>query len=95
MSNLLQRIRDATAEDRFLASWHADERCEERKVTTWQLVDGLRDGDLIEERPNDTPNPTVVMRQVLANGETVEVVWAWLRESRRALIVTVYFPEQR
>ena len=93
MGKLFATIRQAVAENRYLVSWHADERCEERGVTAWQLVHGLGEGKVISERPRTKPNPTIVVREILADGAEVEVVWSWLERSRKAKIVTVYFPE--
>lgn len=81
----------AVRADRFVVSWHADERCEEHGVTAWQLVAGIGDGELVRERPRSKPNPSVVLRQQLADGSEVETIWAWLAESKRAMLVTVYF----
>jgi hypothetical protein len=38
MGKFLNRIRDAVDNNRFVVTWHADERCEERGVTVWPLV---------------------------------------------------------
>ena len=66
MGKLLSAIREAVDQNRYLVSWHADERCEERGITAWQLVAGLADGELVQERPTSRPNPAVVLRQILA-----------------------------
>jgi hypothetical protein len=91
MAKLFSNIRSAVNEDRFLVSWHADEQCEEREVTVWQIVTGLEDAELLRERPRSKPNPSVVVRQILADGREVEVVWSWLSATRQAKLVTVYF----
>jgi hypothetical protein len=91
MGDLFDRIRAAVREDRFIVSWHADERCEERQVTVWQVVTGLEDADLERERPASKPHPSIVVREELPDGTEVDVIWAWLTESRRAMLVTVYF----
>ncbi|MBI2478707.1 MAG: DUF4258 domain-containing protein [Planctomycetia bacterium] len=88
MGKLFNKIREAVANDRFVVSWHADERCE---VTAWQLVAGLQDAELIRERPPSKPLPSVVVCIELVDGSAVEVIWAWMSESRRAKLVTVYF----
>ena len=93
MGKLLTKIQQAVSNDRFIVSWHADERCEEREVSIWQLVVGIEDAQLVRERPRSKPHPSVVVGQTLADGSDVEVVWAWLAESRRAKLVTVYFRE--
>ena len=93
MGKLFATIRQAVEENRYVVSWHADERCEERDVTAWQLVVGLAEGRLIEERPDTRPNPSVVVQETLPNGAVVEVVWSWIKQGRKAKLVTVYFAE--
>lgn len=78
-------------DDRYVIAWHADDRCEERSVTAWQLVAGLAEAELVRERPRSRPNPSVVVRQTLPDGLEVEVIRAWLSDSRRAKLVTVFF----
>jgi hypothetical protein len=75
MRSLLGRIKDAVADDRFLVSWHADEQCEERGVTPWQLVVALADARLERERPRSKPYPSVVVREKLADGSVVKAIW--------------------
>lgn len=94
MGKLFDQIRTAVREDRFWVGWHADEKCEERGVSEWQLVAGLEQAQLVRERPTSKPHPSVVVRQVLADGSEVEVIWSWLSQSRRAKLVTVYFKFQ-
>ena len=79
--------------DRFFVAWHADERCEEREISAWQLVAGLRDAELLRERPRSKPNPSAVVRQILEDGTEVEVIWSWLSETKEAKLVTVYLVE--
>ena len=91
MGRLLEAIREAIHDGRYLVSWHADERAEERGVTAWQLVAEFDHAELVRERPRSKPKPSVVVRQTLVDGSEVEAIWAWLSESRRAKLVTVYF----
>src|SRR4051812_2651737 len=91
MGKPLDEIRSAVQDDRYLVSWHADERAEERGVTAWQLVANFDQAELIRERPRSKPNPSIVIRQVLIDGTEVEVIWSWSPQSRRAILVTVYF----
>ena len=90
-SALFDRIRAAVEDDRYVIACHADERCEERAVATWQLLAGLPGAELVRERPRSEPNPSVVVRQMLADGTQVEVIWSWLSNSQRAKLVTVFF----
>ena len=93
MGRLHDQICEAVREDRLVVAWHADERCEEREITVWQIVAGLEDAELVRERPASKPNPSIVVRQELVDSTEVEVIWSWLAASGRAKLVTVYFPE--
>ena len=94
MGRLFDDIRKAVREDRYFFSWHADEHCEEREISGWQVVAGLEDSILVEERFQTQPNPSVVVHQILADGTEVEVIWSWLDSSRKAKLVSVYFKDQ-
>ena len=93
MGKLFKKIQAAVSHDRYIVSWHADERCEERGISDWQIFAGITDAELLRERPASKPNPSVVLRQQLADGTEVETIWAYLADSGRAMLVTVYFPE--
>lgn len=93
MGRLHDRIVKAIAEDRVIVSWHADEQCEERGISAWQLIAGARSASLIRERPRSKPNPSIVLLQELLDGSRVETVWAWLVTSGRAKLVTAYWKE--
>jgi hypothetical protein len=93
MGELFARIRAAVRDDRFVVSWHADERCDEREVAAWQVVAGLENARLQRERPRSKPHPSILVREELVDGTEVEAVWAWMPETGRAMLVTVYFPE--
>ena len=54
MGKLFEQIRSAVANDRFFVAWHADERCEERGITAWQLVAGLEQAELVREPQEQT-----------------------------------------
>ena len=94
MGKLFEQICSAVANDRYFVAWHADERCEERGITAWQLVAGLGGVELVRERPRSKPNPSVVVRQILEDGIEVEVNWSFLGEMRQAKLVTVYLVEE-
>jgi hypothetical protein len=93
MGRLFEQIKQAVRQDRFLVGWHADERCEERGATDWQIVSGLEDAQLVRERPRSKPNLSVVVRQVLADGTEIEMIRSWLARTGEAKLVTVYFRE--
>jgi hypothetical protein len=93
MGRIHHKILEAVRDERIVVSWHADEQCEERGISPWQLVIHTGLASLVRERPRSKPNPSIILHQELADGSTVETVWAWLSETQRAKLVTVYFPE--
>jgi hypothetical protein len=91
---LLEKIRDAVREERYRVSLHVQERLEERALELWQIVAGLETGQVVASNPRGRPNPTVIVRHELPDGAEVEAVWAWLRTSRQALLVTTYLTRE-
>ncbi len=60
----------------------------------WQAAAGLDDGELIVERPDAMPNPTVEVRELLPDGTEFKVVWSHLSSSGVAKLVTVHFIDE-
>jgi hypothetical protein len=88
---LFRQIRSHVASGRYVVGQHAVERLEERGILEWQVVDGIEAASLIAERPNSQPNPTIEVRQTLADGTPLKAVWALLIASNVAKLVTVHF----
>lgn len=90
MGQLFDTIRQLVAADKYVVGQHASERLEERSIMEWQVVAGLKDGELIAERPDATPNPAVEVRESLPDGTDFKAVWSHLRQSDVAKLVTVH-----
>lgn len=71
MARLYDKIKGAVENDRLLISWHADEKCEERGITAWQVVAGFAQADVVKDRPRSKPNPSVVLNQILEDGSEI------------------------
>jgi hypothetical protein len=91
VAQLLDNILKAIETERFIVSNHADDRLRERLVELWQITSSADDAKLIAERPNDIPNPSVVLDQTLPDGTTVRVVWSYVDSGGVAVVVTVHF----
>jgi hypothetical protein len=91
MGQLFNTIQQLVAEEKYVVGEHASERLEERGIMEWQAVAALADGELITEKPRSKPNPTVEVRQSLPDGTEFKAVWAYLRQSGVAKLVTVHF----
>lgn len=57
VGRLFDTIRTRVAASRYVVGQHAAERLDERGVLEWQVVDGIRDGSLIVERPEARAEP--------------------------------------
>ena len=91
MGQLFNTIRQLVDEEKYIVGQHASERLEERGIMEWQAVAGLNDGELIAERPDANPNPTVEVRESLPDGTEFKAVWSHLPHSDVAKLVTVHF----
>ncbi len=91
MGELFEKIRAAIALEQFVVSNHADDRLRERRVVVWQVVAEITAAKLLDERPSDRPNPSVVVDEMLADGTQVRVVWSWDKNDGLARLVTVHF----
>jgi hypothetical protein len=88
---LFDTIRLRVTEGRYIVGQHAAERLEERGVLEWQVVDGIVNARLLSERPNDRPNPSIEVEEVLADGTPLMVVWSYIVLDDIAKLVTVHF----
>jgi len=91
--DLPTRIRDAVRSEKLLTSIHAQRRLRERSVEFWQIEAGVDEWGILEIRPDDLPNPSLVCLQSLIDGTRVKVVWSWYPEEEFAILVTVHFLE--
>jgi hypothetical protein len=91
MGQLFELIRSLVLDGRYIVGDHAVERLEERGILEWQVVDGIERGTILAERINDMPNPSVEVRQMLADGTAVRAVWSHLVNADIAKLVTVYY----
>ncbi len=91
MGLLFDTIRQLVFDEKYVVGQHASERLEERGIMEWQVIAGLEDGDLIVERLDATPNPTIEVRESLPDGTEFKAVWSHLRHSGVAKLVTVHF----
>ncbi len=91
MSRLLEKIKKAVKEDRFVVSMHADVQMEIRGVLPWQVAAGIDLAVLHRERPGSLPSPSVILTQCLPDGAEYYVVWSWKEHLNIAKLVTVFF----
>ena len=91
MAQLFNIIRQLVLDGHYIVGNHASERLEQRGIMEWQAVAGIEDGELMAERLNSRPNPTVEVREFLPDGTDFKAVWSHLGRSQVAKLVTVHF----
>ncbi len=91
MGTLFRRIQSLVERERYLVGLHASERLEERGILEWQVVAGLKDGELILERLDSRNNPVIEVRESLPDGTEFKAVWSYLNRNDIAKLVTVHF----
>ena len=91
MGKLFDTIRRLVAEDKYVVGEHAVQRLEDRCILEWQAVVGLKEGELMLERPHSKPNPAIEVQERLPDGTKFKAVWSYLKRSGVAKLVTVHF----
>jgi len=93
MPTLHETIKQLVSKERYLVGEHAAMRLEERGILEWQAVEILDQCMLVNERLGSKPNPTIEVTGQLPNGDSLIAVWAYLKISNVAKLVTVFIPE--
>ena len=91
MGRLVEQVRSAVREQRYVFSDHADNALRERGIPHWQIVAGAEQAQVLSERLQTKPNPTVELEQILPDGVMVKAVWAYVKRLDVAKLVTVHF----
>lgn len=73
---------------------HALQRIFARSISHADVHDALRDGDVIESYPDDTPYPSYLVL-LRASARPIHVVVARDEGNARCYVVTVYVPDPR
>jgi len=73
---------------------HALERLFERNVTCVELAEIIKNGQLVENYPNNIPYPSKLVLGS-ANNRPLHVVFTFNKENKSAVVVTVYEPDPR
>jgi len=95
MPELFNTIRRLVDEQKYLIGVHARDMLNDRGIVFWQAVAGLEDGELISERPDDEPNPSVEVREYLPDGTEFMAVRSRIEYLDVAKLVTVHFFDRK
>jgi hypothetical protein len=77
-------------EDNLHITEHALMRCIQRGISMDEVLQAIQGGEIIEQYPDDYPNPSCLVLGVSLNGKIVHVVRG--TDSQSVWIVTAYVP---
>jgi len=58
-----------------------------------EIFYSVRRGEIVEEYPTDTPYPSCLVYGQTMREEPIHSVWAYNRDNRWAVLITVYRPD--
>jgi len=91
METPLKKIQDHIRKKQYLIAFHAKLRMAERLITTLDLEKAIKDGEIIEEYPDDKPCPSVLLLGKV-NNTPIHIVIGICDDHIR--IITEYIPSQ-
>ena len=75
-------------------SSHAIQRMFEREFQKDSVVDAVRNGEIIQEYPNDKPYPSYLLLAII-NKEPIHIIAAFNENGNEVYVVTVYSPDKK
>lgn len=91
----LEDIVDAIRQNRIRITDHADEEAQADHLSFDEVFASVLQGEIIEDYPDDRPYPSCLVYGETLAREPVHSVWAYNRENRWAVLITVYRPDPR
>ena len=89
----LEDIMDAIRHDRIRITDHADEEAQADNLSFNEVLVSVFQGEVIEEYLADMPYPSCLIYGKTFMNEPVHSVWAYNKENRWAILITVYRPD--
>ena len=89
----IEDLIDAIRQNRLRISDHADEEAESDRLSFDEVFFSVFQGEIIEDYPDDKPYPSCLIYGDNFRGEPVHSVWAFNKETKWAVLITVYRPD--
>ena len=86
-------IRNAIRSERIRITDHADEEAQQDGLSYKVIFSSVLAGEIIEDYPEDKPYPSCLVYGCTFKDEPVHSVWAYNKETKWAVLVTVYRPD--
>ena len=92
---VIDDIIQAIQANRVKVTDHADEEAVSDQLTLDQIYSSVLSGEIIENYPDDRPYPSCLIYGQTIKGDPVHSVWAYNKETRWAVLITVYKPHPK
>lgn len=89
----IKDIIEAIHSNRVRITDHADEEAQADRLNFDKIFFSVLRGEIIEEYPADKPYPSCLIYGDTFSGEPIHSVWAYNKENRWAVVITVYRPD--
>lgn len=86
-------IIEAVRGNRIRITDHADEEAQADHLSYDEIFFSLFQGEVIEDYQDDKPFPSCLVLGFTFSGNPVHSVWAYNRENRWTVLITVYRPD--
>ena len=83
---------DAIENGRIRITDHADEEAHSDKLTFDEIFASVQKGEIIEDYLTDQPFPSCLVFGMNLNKEPIHSVWAYNRQNKWTVLITVYRP---
>jgi hypothetical protein len=94
LSEFLERVRNLISAGEVLISEHGYDELVEDGLTTRELLTGVLKAAVVEEYPNYSKGPCILLLQQDREGNPVHVVWGIPKSySKPVVLVTAYRPD--
>lgn len=87
----IENLRKYFEEDNVLVSDHASKRFQERDIEIGELRFALKQGEIIEQYPDDYPFPSCLILGKTSKGDVIHFVMS--DEGTMSRIITAYYPD--
>jgi hypothetical protein len=84
---------EAVQANRVRITDHADEEAQADRLSLDEIYFSVLHGEIIERYPADKPYPSCLIYGRTFGGDPVHSVWAYNKQSRWAVLITVYRPD--
>ncbi|MFQ5641242.1 MAG: DUF4258 domain-containing protein [bacterium] len=89
----IRQIRDAIKNGRVRITDHADEEAVADKLVLDEIYFSVNNGEIIKQYPDDRPYPSCLLFGRSDSGDPVHSVWAYNKQNKWAVLITVYRPD--